>query len=162
MASTTDGSIRRTGVDDGDTSVLAPAAGDGSRLLHPRSSSDGSWVLSFRDVYDDLVRLSDESMLFQDRISGLLDAHLAGVSNKLNQVMKVLTIISTIFIPLTFIVGVYGMNFSHVDPATGKVMPLNMPELYSPYGYAGVWLVMKLITVGLLIVFKKRGWLEKG
>lgn len=64
----------------------------------------------FRDVYDHLVRLSDEAMMFQDRITSLLDAHLSNVSNQLNSVMKVLTVIATVFMPLTFITGLYGMN----------------------------------------------------
>jgi magnesium transporter len=64
----------------------------------------------FRDVHDHLVRLSDEAMFFQDRVSGILDAHLSAVSNQLNRIMKVLTVISTIFMPLTFITGLYGMN----------------------------------------------------
>ena len=64
----------------------------------------------FRDVYDHLVRLSDEAIYFQDRISSLLDAHLSNVSNQLNSVMKVLTIISTIFMPMTVLTGMYGMN----------------------------------------------------
>jgi magnesium transporter len=64
----------------------------------------------FRDVHDHLVRLSDEAMFFQDRITSILDAHLSAVSNQLNQVMKVLTIIATLFMPLTFVTGLYGMN----------------------------------------------------
>ena len=64
----------------------------------------------FRDVHDHLVRLSDEAMFFQDRITSILDAHLSAVSNQLNQVMKVLTIIATLFMPLTVLTGVYGMN----------------------------------------------------
>src|SRR5262249_34818437 len=64
----------------------------------------------FRDVHDHLVRLSDEAMFFQDRITGILDAHLSAVSNQLNSVMKVLTIIATLFMPLTVLTGVYGMN----------------------------------------------------
>jgi magnesium transporter len=64
----------------------------------------------FRDIYDHLVRLSDEAMMFQDRITSLLDAHLSNVSNQLNSVMKVLTVIATVFMPLTFITGLYGMN----------------------------------------------------
>jgi magnesium transporter len=64
----------------------------------------------FRDVHDHLIRLSDEAMFFQDRVTGILDAHLSAVSNQLNTIMKVLTVISTIFMPLTFITGLYGMN----------------------------------------------------
>src|SRR5262249_16352829 len=64
----------------------------------------------FRDVHDHLVRISDDALLFQDRITGILDAHLSNVSNRLNEVMKVLTVVSTIFIPLTLLTGLYGMN----------------------------------------------------
>ena len=67
----------------------------------------------------------------------------------------------TIFIPLTFIVGVYGMNFAYEDPDTGQRMPLSMPELYSPYGYIGVWSFMVIVVAFQLWVFYKRGWLEK-
>jgi len=87
------------------------------------------------------------------------DIYLSSVSNRLNQVMKVLTIISTIFIPLTFIVGVYGMNFVYVDESTGETMPWNMPELHSPYGYVGVVLAMVIIVVLQLAYFFKKGWL---
>jgi magnesium transporter len=64
----------------------------------------------FRDVHDHLVRISDDALLFHDRITGILDAHLSNVSNRLNEVMKVLTVVSTIFMPLTLLTGLYGMN----------------------------------------------------
>src|SRR5439155_9836895 len=64
----------------------------------------------FRDVYDQLVRISDDALIFQDRITGILDAHLSNVSNRLNEVMKVLTVVSVIFMPLTLLAGLYGMN----------------------------------------------------
>ncbi len=115
-----------------------------------------------RDTYDHTIQVMDLVESYKEIVASLMDIYLSSVSNRLNQIMKVLAVISTIFIPLTFIVGVYGMNFSRVDPITGKEMPLSMPELYSPYGYLGIWLVMTIIAVGLLIVFKKRGWLEKG
>ncbi|HET6992354.1 MAG TPA: CorA family divalent cation transporter, partial [Bacteroidia bacterium] len=70
-----------------------------------------------------------------------------------------LTIITTIFVPLTFIAGVYGMNFQAVDPITNKVEPLNMPELYSPYGYVIVWGVMIVLTISLIIYFRRKKWL---
>jgi magnesium transporter len=75
--------------------------------------------------------------------------------------MKVLTIISTIFIPLTFIVGLYGMNFAHTDPKTGTFLPWNMPELYSPYGYLIVNFVMVAIVVVQLVFYYKKGWLTR-
>jgi magnesium transporter len=64
----------------------------------------------FRDVYDQLVRIADDALIFQDRITGILDAHLSSVSNRLNEVMKVLTVVSVIFMPLTLLAGLYGMN----------------------------------------------------
>jgi magnesium transporter len=76
--------------------------------------------------------------------------------------MKVMTIFSAFFLPLTFIVGLYGMNFSYTDPVTGKILPLNMPELYSPYGYVTVLLFMAVTVIGLIYFFIKKGWLTKG
>ena len=75
--------------------------------------------------------------------------------------MKVLAVISTIFIPLTFIVGVYGMNFAEKNEITGEHFPMNMPELYSPYGYVAVWMVMLAIVVFQLYFYFKKGWLTK-
>jgi magnesium transporter len=88
-----------------------------------------------------------------------MDIYLSSVSNKLNQVMKFLTVISTIFIPLTFIVGLYGMNFVYFDEATGKQMPLNMPELHHPLGYVSVWGVMIAMVLMMIYYFYKKGWL---
>ena len=102
----------------------------------------------FRDVHDHLVRLSDESMLFQDRITSLLDANLAIVSNQLNAVMKVLTIIATLFMPLTVLTGMWGMN-------------VEIPHL--PFGpKAQFWwvaLLMIALSVGMLYYFRRRGWI---
>lgn len=86
-------------------------------------------------------------------VSGMLDIYLWSISNRMNEVMKVLTIIATIFIPLTFIAGIYGMNF---DPNAG---PFSMPELKLSWGYLGVWGIMILIVVGLVIYFKRKRWL---
>jgi magnesium transporter len=101
----------------------------------------------FRDSYDHCIQVLDIVDSCKEVTASLMDVYLSSVSNRLNQVMKVLTIISTIFIPLTFIVGVYGMNFAHTDPRTGKNLPFNMPELYSPYGYAGVMAAMLIIVI---------------
>ncbi len=101
----------------------------------------------YRDIYDHIVRVTDLAESYRDLITGLLDAHLSVVSNRLNEVMKVLTIFSAIMMPLTFIVGVYGMNFD------------NMPELRSRYGYFIVLAVMALVASGMLLFFWKRGWL---
>jgi magnesium transporter len=102
----------------------------------------------FRDVHDHLVRLSDESVFFQDRISTLLDAHLSNVSNQLNGVMKVLTIISTIFMPMTVLTGLYGMN-------------VDLPHL--PGGpVAQFWWILGIMTAtcaAMLIFFRRRNWL---
>jgi magnesium transporter len=115
----------------------------------------------FRDTYDHTIQVMDLVESYKEIVASLMDIYLSSVSNRLNQVMKVLAIISTIFIPLTFIVGVYGMNFSYTDPVSGKVLPMNMPELYSPYGYAGVMIFMLIVVVIQLIVFWRKGWMDK-
>ena len=101
----------------------------------------------YRDVYDHLVRVVDLSESYRDLISGSLEAYLSVVSNRLNEIMKVLTIFSAIMLPLTFIAGVYGMNFD------------NMPELHSRYGYFAVIAIMILVAIGMLLFFKRRGWI---
>jgi magnesium transporter len=102
----------------------------------------------FRDVYDHLVRLTDEANFFQDRVSSLLDAHLASVSNQLNGIMKILTLISTIFLPLTVLTGLYGMN-------------VTLPHL--PGGEeAQFWWVMAVmmsVSGSMLYFFRRRGWI---
>jgi magnesium transporter len=112
-----------------------------------------------RDLYDHTVRAIDTVETYRDLLSGMMDIYLSSVSNKMNEVMKFLTIITTIFVPGTFIAGVYGMNFQHVNPDTGQVLPLNMPELYSPYGYLMVWGMMLLVIGSLIIYFKRKKWL---
>jgi magnesium transporter len=104
----------------------------------------------YRDVYDHLVRVVDLSESYRDLISGSLEAYLSVVSNRMNEIMKVLTIFSAIMLPLTFIAGVYGMNFD------------NMPELHSRYGYFGTLIVMAAVAIGMLIFFWRRGWLGRG
>lgn len=106
-----------------------------------------------RDLYEHAVQIIDTVDTFRDMVSGLLDIYLSSVSNKMNEVMKVLTIIATIFIPLGFLAGVYGMNF---DPSAG---PFNMPELGFPYGYILFWGVALLIGGGLLFYFKRKRWI---
>jgi magnesium transporter len=88
----------------------------------------------------------------RETISGLLDIYLSSVSNRMNEVMKVLTIIATIFIPLGFLAGVYGMNFDTKSP-------LNLPELGLRYGYPLFWAVVVVIAVGLIVFFRRRRWL---
>lgn len=105
-------------------------------------------VYRFRDVHDHLVRLSDEALLFQDRVTSLLEAHLSNVSNQLNAVMKVLTVITTIFMPLTLLSGLYGMN-----------VPL--PD-FPGEGTADFWWIVGLMTAvsaSMLWFFRRRGWL---
>jgi magnesium transporter len=84
--------------------------------------------------------------------------YLSAVGLRTNEIMRLLTVISAIFIPLTFVVGVYGMNFQP-QTADGKPAPANMPELYSPYGYVGVLVFMALVAGGQLYFFKKKKWL---
>lgn len=101
----------------------------------------------FRDVYDHTIQVIDTIESFRDMISGILDIYLSSVSNHMNEVMKVLTIFAAIFIPLTFIAGIYGMNFSF------------MPELSWHWGYPIVLTVMTLIAFFLLFYFKRKRWL---
>ncbi len=109
-----------------------------------------------RDCYDHTVQLMDLVESYRDVLSGLMELYLSGVGIRTNQIMKVLTVISSIFIPLTFIVGVYGMNFAReVD---GKRLPWNMPELYQPYGYFAVMLFMLGVACFQIYYFKKKRW----
>ena len=100
-----------------------------------------------RDVYDHTIQVIDTVETFRDMISGMLDIYLSSISNKMNEVMKVLTIIATIFIPLTFLAGVYGMNFRY------------MPELEWHGGYFVVLLVMAAVGMSMVIYFRKKRWL---
>ena len=99
-----------------------------------------------RDVYDHTIRVIESVEDFRDILSSMVDIYLSSVSNKMNDIMKVLTVIATIFIPLTFIAGVYGMNFD------------NMPELHWSWGYPAVMLFMTLIGITMFIYFKKKRW----
>lgn len=100
----------------------------------------------FRDIYDHLVRIQDLCESLRDVISGVMDIYLNSTSLRLNEVMKALTVVSTIFLPLTFIAGVYGMNFHY------------MPELTWKLGYLFVWLLFLVIFIGMLAYFKKKHW----
>ena len=100
-----------------------------------------------RDVYDHTIQVIDTIETFRDMVSGMLDIYLSSVSNRLNAVMKVLTIIATVFMPLTFLAGVYGMNFKH------------MPELEWTWSYPALWGVMIAIGVVMLVYFRKKKWL---
>lgn len=114
---------------------------DGSGLIQPETR------LFLRDVYDHAIEVIDTVETIRDLISGMLDVYLTNVSNRMNEVMKVLTIISTIFVPLTFIVGIYGMNFQY------------MPELSEPWAYPVVWGIMVAVVVAMLIFFRRKRWL---
>ena len=100
-----------------------------------------------RDLYDHTVHVIDTVETLRDIVGGMLEVYLSSVSNKLNQVMKVLTVMSSIFIPLTFVVGVYGMNFQY------------MPELQWRYGYPVVMGGLLIVATVLLVIFKRRDWL---
>ncbi|MCC6385464.1 MAG: magnesium/cobalt transporter CorA [Bacteroidia bacterium] len=113
----------------------------------------------FRDVYDHCIQVIDQVDSYKEIISSLMDVYMSSVSNKLNSVMKVLTILSSIFIPLTFITGLYGMNFAYSNPLTGEILKRNMPELYSPYGYMTVLMIMATLVVLQLVVYLKAGWI---
>jgi magnesium transporter len=101
----------------------------------------------FRDVYDHLVRVADDALMFQDRITGMLDAHLSNVSNRLNEVMKVLTVVATIFMPLTLLTGIYGMN-----------VPL--PRFPGDDALQFWWLfgISAVVVVVMLAMFRRRRW----
>ena len=101
----------------------------------------------FRDIYDHIVQIIDWVEMVRDGLKGLVDTYQSKVSNSTNAVMRVLTIVSTIFIPLTFIAGIYGMNFRI------------MPELDWPFGYPLILGVMLLVTGGMILYFKRKKWL---
>ena len=107
-----------------------------------------------RDCYDHTIQIMDLLETYRDMSVSMLDIYLSSISNRMNEIMRVLTIIATIFIPLTFIVGVYGMNFGN----NGK-SPWAMPELNWYYGYPLLWLLMIGVAVGMLIYFWRKRWL---
>ena len=100
-----------------------------------------------RDVYDHIIQVIDSIEIYRDILSEMLGAHLTAVSYRLNEIMKVLTIIATIFMPLTFLAGVYGMNFKH------------MPELEWKYGYLLAWIIMAGIGIAMGFYFKRKKWM---
>jgi magnesium transporter len=108
---------------------------------------DKSIDIYLRDVYDHTIQVIDALETFRDMLSGMLDIYLSSVSNRMNEVMKVLTIIATIFIPLTLVAGIYGMNFKY------------MPELDWFWGYPMVYMIMLAIGVVMLIYFRRKKWL---
>jgi magnesium transporter len=106
-----------------------------------------STVAYFKDIYDHTIAIIDTVETFRDMLSGMLDIYLSTISNRLNEVMKVLTIIATIFMPLTFIAGVYGMNFKY------------MPELEWRFGYFGILGIMLIVALLMVRYFKKKKWM---
>ncbi len=119
-----------------------------NRLIKEESPLIDSAVrVYFNDIYDHTIHVIDTIESFRDVLSGLLDIYLSTTSNKMNEVMKVLTIVATIFIPLTFIAGIYGMNFEY------------MPELKWHYAYPTLWVLLILVFVGMVTWFKRKKWL---
>jgi magnesium transporter len=100
-----------------------------------------------RDVYDHAIQVIDAIEIYRDMLSGMLDIYLSSLNNRMNAVMKVLTVIATIFMPLTFLAGVYGMNFKH------------MPELDWPWGYPMIMLIMAGVALFMLTLFRRKKWL---
>ncbi len=106
-----------------------------------------STIIYFRDVYDHTIQIIDTIEVYRDILSGMLDTYLSSISNKTNEIMKVLTILSTIFIPITFLAGVYGMNFEY------------LPELKWWWSYGAFWFVSITSTVLMLRFFRKKKWM---
>ena len=109
--------------------------------------------LYVRDCYDHAVHALDLVESYREMASSLLEVYLSSLSNRMNDVMKLLTIIATVFIPLSFIVGVYGMNFDR------SVSAWNMPELGWRFGYPALWIVMVSLVAGMLIYFRRKNWM---
>ncbi len=119
-------------------------------MREPSELFDRETKVFLRDVYDHTVQIADVIESYRDLVSELTNTYLSVTSNRMNEVMKVLTVMASIFIPLTFVAGIYGMNFQDI------------PELSMPWAYPVVLLVMLLIALGMLYFFWKRGWIGKG
>jgi len=130
-------------------------------MLHDDSGliSDAT-KLYLRDCYDHAVRIMDLVESYREIAGGLLELYLTAVGMRTNEIMRVLTVISAIFIPLTFVAGVYGMNFQKekLDPAV-VAYPMNMPELHMPYGYVICVSLMATMAIGMLIFFRRKRWI---
>jgi magnesium transporter len=105
-----------------------------------------------RDCYDHIIQILDMVETYRELASNLTDIYLSSVSNRMNEIMKTLTVISSIFIPLTFIAGIYGMNFNP------DVSPFNMPELNWYFGYPLIWLIMLMVGSAMIFFFWRKGW----
>ncbi len=112
-----------------------------NKLIHKKT------ITYYRDVYNHLIQVSENIDIYREMIWSLMDMYMTTISNKMNEVMKVLTIMASIFIPLTFIAGIYGMNFEYI------------PELQYKYSYFILWGVMIVLFIGMIIYFKRRKWL---
>ena len=135
---------------------LATSFGLVSSLLLKKnfiSGADGSELIEdatfpyLRDLYDHTIQVMDTIETFRAMLSGMLDLYLSPISLRMNEVMKILTMFSALFIPLTFLAGLYGMNFKH------------MPELDWEYGYFGVLGLMGAVAVSMLLFFRRKGWI---
>ena len=113
-------------------------------------------LIHFRDCHDHTVQIMDTLENYRDAGSDLRDYYATSISNRMNETIKVLTIISTIFMPLTFIAGIYGMNFHHTPDA-----PTNMPELHWKYGYVSSLVLMAVVAIVQLIFFRRKGWIGR-
>lgn len=128
-----------------------------NRLLHDdHPLIQQSTHIYLRDCYDHNIQIMDLLENYRDMASSMLDVYLSSVSNRLNDTMRVLTLIATIFMPLTFVAGVYGMNFGNKSDS-----PWNMPELNWHYGYPMALGIMITIAIVMLIFFKRKGWLQR-
>ncbi len=115
----------------------------------PQMSSESQ--IYYRDIYDHIVLVIDLVETYRDLVSSVLETYLSAISNAMNEVMKVLTVIATIFMPLTFIAGLYGMNFQNGGA-------LNMPETYWDYGYPFVLILCLIVGLGMFIYFRRKKW----
>ena len=141
-----------------DLLLLRRAAWPQREVIHGMQREDSRLVrketrLYLRDLYDHTIQIMDMIDTYRDLAAGMLEIYLSTLSNRMNEIMKVLTIMATIFIPLTFIAGLYGMNFNT------QASRWNMPELTWPYGYPLVLGMMALTAIGLLLYFRRRKWL---
>ena len=127
--------------------VIAALARSENRLIHDDTRP------YIRDLYEHTVQALDTIETMRDMAASLLEIYLSSVSNRMNEVMKVLTIIGTVFLPLGFLAGVYGMNF---DRTAGR---LNMPELGFPYGYIVFWVLVLLVVAAFVLFFRRRKWI---
>ncbi len=124
-----------------------------TRLLRDGHSMFDEQTAPFlRDVYDHAVHIVDVTETYRELTQSYIDVYLSSIANRTNEVMRVLTVTATIFIPLTFIAGVYGMNFS-------TAYPTNMPELDWRYGYISFWIICILVVVVMLVLARRLGWL---